>query len=99
MRTPPISTQPDDHELIEKWQDNLHRTPPNCVFVTQGRRCILKDCCYIADNTVLAPETVVPCFARFAGSPGRFVGELPECTQDLMIEFTRNYHKNFVAKK
>ncbi|XP_043235679.1 dynactin subunit 5-like [Amphibalanus amphitrite] len=68
----------------------------NCVI---GRRCILKDCCYIADNTVLAPETVVPCFARLEGSPGRFVGELPECTQDLMVEFTRNYHKNFVAKK
>ena len=31
---------------------------------------MLKDCCAIADNTVLAPETVVPPFTLFSGSPG-----------------------------
>jgi len=68
----------------------------NCVI---GRRCILKDCCYIEDGTVLAPETVVPCFARFGGSPGRLVQELPECTPDLMIDFTRDFYKNFLPRK
>ena len=31
---------------------------------------MLKDCCKIEDNTVLAPETVVPPFTVFSGSPG-----------------------------
>ena len=34
---------------------------------------MLKDCCAIADNTVLAPETVVPPFTLFSGSPGETV--------------------------
>ncbi|KAG0422771.1 hypothetical protein HPB47_001434 [Ixodes persulcatus] len=64
----------------------------NCVI---GRRCVLKDCCMVADNTVLAPETVVPAFAVFSGCPGLFSGELPECTQDLMIDFTKAYYHHF----
>ncbi|XP_047001341.1 uncharacterized protein LOC124618910 [Schistocerca americana] len=68
----------------------------NCVI---GRRCVLKDCCMIEDDTVLPPETVVPSFTRYAGSPGVCVGELPECTQDLMIEFTRNYYQHFLPAK
>ncbi|ELU09048.1 hypothetical protein CAPTEDRAFT_176585 [Capitella teleta] len=64
----------------------------NCVI---GRRCILKDCCAIADNTVLPPETVVPSFTVFSGSPGVFTSELPECTQDLMIDVTRSYYQHF----
>ncbi|CAN8002422.1 unnamed protein product [Ixodes hexagonus] len=62
----------------------------NCVI---GRRCVLKDCCMVADNTVLAPETVVPAFAVFSGCPGN--GELPECTQDLMNDFTKAYYHHF----
>ncbi|KAH9383910.1 hypothetical protein HPB48_025802 [Haemaphysalis longicornis] len=64
----------------------------NCVI---GRRSVLKDCCMIEDNTVLAPETVVPAFAIFSGSPGLFSGELPECTQDLMTDFTKAYYHHF----
>ena len=36
----------------------------------QGRRCVLKDCCAVADNAVLPPETVVPPFTLYSGSPG-----------------------------
>lgn len=64
----------------------------NCVI---GRRCVLKDCCAIADNTVLPPETVVPPFTVFSGSPGTFTSELPECAQDLMVDFTLNYYQHF----
>jgi len=64
----------------------------NCVI---GRRCILKDCCMVEDNTILPPETVVPSFTRFAGSPGLYSGDLPECTQDSMIDFTRSYYEHF----
>ncbi len=65
-------------------------------MLLQGRRCILKDCCVIEDNAVLPPETVVPTFTRYGGSPAARVADLPECTQDVMVEFTKNYYKNFV---
>ncbi|KAK7939861.1 hypothetical protein WMY93_003187 [Mugilogobius chulae] len=65
----------------------------NCVI---GRRCVLKDCCKILDNTVLPPETVVPPFTVFSGCPGLFSGELPECTQDLMIDVTKSYYQKFL---
>nr|XP_020660481.1 dynactin subunit 5 [Pogona vitticeps] len=65
----------------------------NCVI---GRRCVLKDCCKILDNTVLPPETVVPPFTVFSGCPGLFSGELPECTQELMIDVTKTYYQKFL---
>lgn len=64
----------------------------NCVL---GRLSMLKDCCAILDGTVLAPETVVPPFAVFAGNPGRQVGELPEITPELMTDFTWSFYRNF----
>ncbi|KAI0225565.1 Dynactin subunit 5 [Lamellibrachia satsuma] len=67
----------------------------NCVI---GRRCVLKDCCAVADNTVLPPETVVPPFTLYSGSPGMFIEQLPECTQDLMIDITRSYYQHFTAR-
>ena len=63
----------------------------------QGRRCVLKDCCYIEDNSILPPETVVPTFTRYSGSPAKRIGELPENTQDIMVDFTKNYYNHFTA--
>jgi len=68
----------------------------NCVI---GRRCTIRDCCFIEDGTILPPETVVPAFSRYSGSPGRSVGELPECTQDMMIDFTKSYYQHFTPVK
>ncbi|GAB6020771.1 Dynactin subunit 5 [Chamberlinius hualienensis] len=68
----------------------------NCVI---GRRSILKDCCMIADNTVLPPETVVPTFTVYSGSPGTNSGDLPESTQEVMMDFTKNYYRHFVPIK
>uniref|UniRef100_H2Z0P8 Dynactin subunit 5 n=1 Tax=Ciona savignyi TaxID=51511 RepID=H2Z0P8_CIOSA len=64
----------------------------NCVI---GRRCVLKDCCQIADNTVVPPETVVPPFKLFSGSPAKCVDDLPESTQYLMTDATKQYYENF----
>lgn len=68
------------------------------IFISffKGKRCILKDCCMIEDNTVLAPDTVVPSFAYYSGSPGTQVGQLPVCTQDLSIDYTKSFYDHFV---
>jgi len=65
----------------------------------QGRRCILKDCCKIADNTVLPPDTTVPPYVEFSGSPGRLTSELPECTKELHKELARSAYIHFVPEK
>ena len=39
-------------------------------------------------------HTMMPC-VRISGSPGRVVGELPECSQDMMTDFTKSYYQHF----
>ncbi len=56
---------------------------------------MLKDCCAIAPGTVLPPDTVVPPFTRFAGNPGRLVGELSEATRDLHRDLARSRYAQF----
>ncbi len=38
--------------------------------LSQGRRCILNDCCVILDGTVLPPDTVVRSYSIVGGCPG-----------------------------
>ncbi|KYQ54485.1 Dynactin subunit 5 [Trachymyrmex zeteki] len=68
-------------------------TMENHVFV--GRRSVLKDCCYIEESLVVPPETITV-FTRFAGSPATCVEDLPECTLDLVVDFTKNYYEHFL---
>ncbi len=82
-------------------------------LIDQSRRCILKDCCKIADNTILAPDTVVPPFTLFSGSPGittcltniwtiisgTYTAELPEAFQEIQTQFClTNYDLMQLAK-
>jgi len=64
----------------------------NCII---GKFTIIKDCAKIADNTVIPPNTVVPALALFAGSPGQFVEDLPESTQELVDAQTKQYYNRF----
>jgi len=64
----------------------------NCVI---GKHCVLKDCSAISDGTVLPQGTIVPAFAVYSGSPAKPVDELPECTQDLMVDYTKSYYEHF----
>lgn len=59
----------------------------------------MKDCCIIEDNSILAPETVVPPFTRYSGSPGVQTGDTPECQMDIMVNFTKDYYEHFVPTK
>ncbi|KAJ3823502.1 dynactin subunit p25 [Lentinula raphanica] len=73
----------------------------NCIIVSVfllghlGKFTIIKDCARIADNTVVPPNTVIPALSLFAGSPGRFVEDLPESTQDIVEVHTKQYYSRF----
>lgn len=60
-----------------------------------GRRSVLKDCCAIAPNAVVPPETMIPPFAYFDGSPALQVNTLPECTRELVMDYAETYYQNF----
>ncbi|CCL99238.1 uncharacterized protein FIBRA_01253 [Fibroporia radiculosa] len=64
----------------------------NCVI---GKFTIIKDCAKIADGTIIPPNTVVPALSLFAGSPGRFVEDLPESTQEMVEALTKQYYTRF----
>jgi len=54
----------------------------------------------IEDNTIVPPETVVPVRCRYGGSPAaKGAAELPDCTQDIMQEFTKSYYRKFTPVK
>ncbi|KAH9018745.1 dynactin subunit p25 [Lactarius hengduanensis] len=53
----------------------------NCVI---GKFTIIKDCAKIADNTIIPPNTVIPALTLFSGSPGHFIEDLPESTQEVV---------------
>jgi len=36
----------------------------------QGRFAVLKDCCEIKDGSIVPPNTVIPSFSVYSGSPG-----------------------------
>lgn len=69
----------------------------NC---TQGRRCVIKDCCIIEDGAVVPPETTVASFMKFTAK-GTIEGDqgnpnfVPASMQDLMVDFTKSYYENF----
>jgi len=44
---------------------------------------------------VVAADSVVPPFSILEGNPARVVGEMPECTPDLMMQLTRDFYDNF----
>ncbi len=87
-----VSAEIDYGTMINLWLTLL-------TELFQGRRCILKDCCMIEDGAIVPPETVVPTFTRYGGNPATKVGELPECSQDIMVDFTKSYYRNFTPVK
>ncbi|XP_075251469.1 dynactin subunit 5-like [Convolutriloba macropyga] len=60
-----------------------------------GKRAKLGDCSAILPGSYVPPDTVVPTFAIFGGSPARWVDDLPETQQYLMNEACREYYSNF----
>ena len=52
----------------------------------------------IEDNTIVHPETDIPSPTHYTGRPAVRKDNLPDCTQDIMIDFTRNYYQHFLTK-
>ena len=46
---------------------------------------------------MLLPNSVVPALSYFSGSPGQFVNDLPESTQELFEAYTKSYYVRFQA--
>jgi len=66
----------------------------NCVI---GKFTIIKDCAKIADDTIIPPNTVIPALTLFSGSPGHFIEDLPESTQEVVEARTKSYYTRFQA--
>ena len=56
--------------------------PPSGILTweIQGAFAIIKDCAKIADNSVVAPGTVVPSLCEWGGSPGSSPSPIPSPT-------------------
>ena len=64
----------------------------NCLV---GRFAIIKDCARILDGSVVAPNTVIPSFSIFAGSPATMVGELPETFSESCEAKMKDFSRRF----
>nr|CDI56359.1 probable dynactin Arp1 p25 subunit RO12 [Melanopsichium pennsylvanicum 4] len=64
----------------------------NCLV---GRFVIIKDCARILDGSVVAPNTVIPSFSIFAGSPAKQVGELPETFAESCEAKMKDFYQRF----
>lgn len=49
----------------------------------------------ILEDSVLAPDTVVPSFSVYGGRPARFLGELTEAMPFIMKDFTLDFIRKF----
>ena len=63
-----------------------------------GPRCIIKDCCYIEEDSVLGSDTVIPPFSRVRGNPAKVVEELPPSAALELQELSQRVYQDFVAR-
>ncbi|KAI8054374.1 putative dynactin Arp1 p25 subunit RO12 [Syncephalis plumigaleata] len=68
----------------------------NCII---GRFAIIKDCVRIEDNTVIPPNSVIASFSVYAGSPGVFVEELAEGTEEIYEAITKDQYAKFMPRE
>jgi dynactin 5 len=62
-----------------------------------GKRCLIKDNCWVAPGTALGDDTVIPPFSRVAGAPGKVVAELPPSAATELQELAQEAYQNFAS--
>mmetsp|Transcript_110580 Transcript_110580/g.312691 ORF Transcript_110580/g.312691 Transcript_110580/m.312691 type:complete len:203 (+) Transcript_110580:93-701(+) len=68
----------------------------DCVI---SKRCVVKESSVVLPGTVLPPDTVVPPLTVFGGSPGRYLGDLPESAQALQRQRATMVYRRFVPQR
>merc|ERR1711865_125384 len=71
----------------------------SCVDIGEdvviSKRCIVKENSIVLSGTVLPADTVVPPLTVFGGSPGKYLGDLPESQQFLQKQHATTTYKRF----
>ncbi|CAF4701937.1 unnamed protein product, partial [Rotaria magnacalcarata] len=44
---------------------------------------------------VIPPETVIPSYTVYGGSPAAFAEDFPETAKELMVDVTQSFYQNF----
>ena len=74
--------------------NNVH-IGENCII---SHRCVIKDNSRLLDNSVLSPDTEVPPFTVYGGSPAVYLMDMPESTPFMHKENAMGYYQRFTQK-
>jgi dynactin-5 len=62
-----------------------------------GKRCLIKDNCWLASGTEIGDDTVIAPFSRVAGAPGKVVAELPPSAATDLQELAQQAFQKFAT--
>jgi dynactin-5 len=63
-----------------------------------GQSSVIKNCCYIMENSVLAPDTIAPPFSILSGNPAKVIGKMPINTSQIMSDLTNEIYYKFIPE-
>lgn len=85
----------NDRQLCEHWGRLC-----DSMSVIKSSKCVLNNNCKILDNSVVAPDTVIPSFTVYGGKPAVYLGELTEAATCIhRINAITYYQRMHVKKK
>lgn len=61
-----------------------------------GQSSVVKNCCYIMENSILAPDTIAPPFSILSGNPAKVTGRMPVNTSEIMSALTNELYYKFI---
>jgi len=61
-----------------------------------GQSSVIKNCCYIMEDSLLAPDTIAPPFSILGGNPAQIIGKMPVNTSQMMTDLTNELYYKFI---